>query len=247
MSAIFYALVSVLLVSVVSLVGVATISIKEEKLKTLLIYMISFSAGALMGDVFIHILPEINNAGYTTYTAFYILFGIALSFVTEKVIHWRHCHLPTTKEHVHPFALMNLLGDSIHNFIDGLIIGASYLVNIPLGVATTVAVIFHEIPQEIGDFGVLLYGGFTKKRALFLNFVTALAAVLGAVVSLWLGSLYTNINNFLLPFAAGSFIYIAGSDLIPELHKETLAKKSMFQIMWFCLGIAVLASLLWLE
>lgn len=247
MTVVFYTFASVFLISAVSLIGIATVTIKEEKLNNILLYMISFSAGALMADVFIHIIPEIVDHGYTVMTAFYILSGIVLSLITEKIIHWRHCHMPTTKEHIHPFALMNLIGDSIHNFIDGLIIGASYIVNIPLGIATTVAVIFHEIPQEIGDFGVLLYGGFTKKKALFLNFVTALTAVLGAAAALWLGSIFSGLNNFLLPFAAGSFIYIAGSDLIPELHKETLGKKSTFQIFWFCAGIVILASLLFLE
>src|SRR3989338_3600079 len=185
-----YSLASVLIVSLVSFVGVLTLSIKTEKLKKILLYLVSFSAGALFGDAFIHLLPEIvEEAGFGLNISIYVMVGIGVSFVIEKFIHWRHCHLPNTKGHVHPFAMMNLFGDGIHNFIDGLIIGASYLASIPVGIATTLAVIFHELPQEIGDFGVLLHGGFSKARTLFFNFVTALTAVLGAAVSFILQAL----------------------------------------------------------
>ncbi|MEK6861534.1 MAG: ZIP family metal transporter, partial [Nanoarchaeota archaeon] len=173
--------------------------------------------------------------------------GIILSFLIEKVIHWRHCHIPTSKEHPHPFAYINLIGDSVHNFIDGLIIAASYLASIPVGIATTIAVLLHEIPQEIGDFGVLLHGGFTKKKALFFNFITALTAVLGAVVALIISQSIEQLTLFLIPLAAGGFIYIAGSDLIPELHKEVKLSKSIFQIISFILGILIMMSLLLLE
>src|SRR3989338_8622113 len=161
-----YALASVLLVSLISFVGIFTISLKLERLKKIVLYMVSFAAGALFGDAFIHLLPEIvEEAGFGLNIASYILFGIIFSFVVEKLIHWRHCHIPTSKDHPHPVALMNLFGDSVHNFIDGLILGASYLVSIPVGVATTIAIILHEIPQEIGDFGVLIHGGFTRAKA----------------------------------------------------------------------------------
>jgi len=142
---------------------------------------------------------------------------------------------------------MNLVGDSVHNFIDGLIIGASYLTSMPIGIATTMAVMLHEIPQEISDFGVLIYGGFSKKKALFLNFVVALTAVIGVITSLLIGSYFVNITNFLLPFTIGSFIYIAGSDLIPELHKETKVRKSVIQLMMLILGIGIMYLFLFLE
>jgi zinc and cadmium transporter len=172
------------------------------------------------------------------------MFGIAFSFIVEKFIHWRHCHIPTSKEHVHPFAMINLFGDAVHNFIDGVIIGASYLVSIPVGIATTIAVILHELPQEIGDFGVLLYGGFSKWKALFFNFITALTAVFGAVVSLLISLYVENITTVLVPFAAGTFIYIAGSDLIPELHKEVEVKKSLLQFIAIVFGVLVMLALL---
>ena len=155
--------------------------------------------------------------------------------------------MPITKTHVHPFAYMNLIGDSLHNFIDGLIVAGSYLISIPAGIATTIAVIFHEIPQEIGDFGVLVHGGFSKGRAIFLNFITALTAILGAVFALVLSNYISNIEGYLISLAIGGFLYIAGSDLIPELHKETKISVSLIQILTFVLGIIVMMALLLLE
>lgn len=243
-----YSLASVFIISLISFIGIFTLSLNTRKLRSILIYLVSFSAGALLGDVFIHLLPEIiKEFSFTLNMSVYLLSGIVIFFILEKFIRWRHCHIPTTEEHPHPFALMNLFGDATHNFIDGLIIGASYLVSIPVGIATTIAIVLHEIPQEIGDFGILLHGGFSKNKALLLNFLTALTAVIGVVVSLLLNSYFENITMFLIPFAAGSFIYIAGSDLIPELHKEVEGKKSLFQLIIFVLGILVMMSILLLE
>ena len=243
----FYSILSVVIVSLVSLIGIFALSIKVEKLKRILIFFLAFSAGALMGGAFIHLLPEIiNEAGFGLNVALYVLSGILLFFILEKVIHWQHCHMPITKNHIHPFAKMNLLGDSLHNFIDGLIIAASYMINVPTGIATTIAVVVHEIPQEIGDFGVLLHGGYTKGKALLLNFGTALLAVLGAIVALLMGSI-DGIEVVLTGIAAGGFIYIAGSDLIPELHKETAISKSFGQIVAFILGILVMVTLILIE
>lgn len=244
-----YTLISVFLVSIISLVGVILLSIKVEKLKKILIYLVSFAAGAMLGDVFIHLLPEvINEYGFGINISLYVLFGIGFSFIIEKVVHWRHCHIPISKDHVHSFAIMNLVGDVVHNFIDGVIIAASYLISIPVGIATTLAVVFHEIPQEMGDFGVLLHGGFSRMKALFYNFLTALTAVLGAVISLLLAAKIENLTAFLIPFAAGTFIYIASSDLIPELHKEEFEwKKSLLQFVAISLGVVIMLVLLLLE
>jgi zinc and cadmium transporter len=242
-----YSLSSVFLVSCISLIGLITFSIKEKTLRKILLYFVSFSVGGLLGDAFIHLLPESVKLNNDFFLSFYILLGIIVSFIVEKFIHWRHCHIPTSIKHPHPFAIMNLIGDSVHNFIDGLIIGASYLISLQIGITTTLAVILHEIPQEIGDFGVLIHGGFKKKKALFLNFVTALTAVAGTVISLIIGSYAQNLTNFLLPFAVGSFIYIASSDLIPELHKETKPVKSFVQLVMLLLGIGIMFSLLLLE
>lgn len=243
-----YSLGSVTVVSVVSLVGIFTLSIKIERLKKVLIYMISFAAGALLGGAFLHLLPHtVAEHGFGIDIAIYVLVGIGVMFMVEKVIHWRHCHIPTTADHPHPFAWMNLFGDGVHNFIDGLIIGGAYLVSVPIGVATTIAVILHEIPQEIGDFGVLIHGGFSKTKALMLNFASALTAILGAVVALLIGSYVENLTMFLLPFAAGGFVYIASADLIPEMHKTVKISRSLLQFLFFVLGISIMLLVLVFE
>lgn len=253
----FYAIASVLVVSLISLIGLTAISIREERLKKILLYLVSFSTGALLGDAFIHLLPEIieDSGGMTFSISMSVLFGIVLSFIIEKFIHWHHCHHTHSEKcleehHAHqiqPFVKMNLIGDSVHNFIDGLIIGGSYLVSLPIGLATTLAVILHEIPQEIGDFGILLHGGYTRRRALFLNFVTALTALVGVIIALIANQFIPHLTSFLVPFTAGGFVYIAGSDLLPELHKETNSKKSFFQLLALLAGIGIMASMVLFE
>ncbi|MFA5992729.1 MAG: ZIP family metal transporter [Candidatus Pacearchaeota archaeon] len=241
-----YSLISVLVISLLSIIGILALSIRNEKLEKMLIYMIAFSAGALIGDAFIHLLPEaVEKSGFVMNISLLVLLGIGFSLVVEKVIHWRHCHHVTTNEHPHHLSSMNLIGDGVHNLIDGLIIGASYIVSIPIGIATTIAVIFHEIPQEIGDFGVLVYGGYTKKRALFFNFLISLTAFIGLLIALSLGSFSSNLTYYLLPFAAGNFIYIACSDLIPELHRDKFVKlsHSFGQLVAFVLGILIMVLL----
>jgi len=242
-------ILSVVLVSVISLGGILVYWVADKKLKKAFVYMVSFAAGGLLGDVFLHLIPEmVEETGFNTLASFVILLGIFSSFAVERFLQWRHCHVPTSAEHPHSFAYMNLFGDGVHNLIDGLIVGGSYIASIPLGIATTIAVIFHEIPQEIGDFGVLIYGGFQKKKALIFNFVTALTAVLGAIIALILGTAIEGFVPLLIPFAAGNFIYIAGSDLIPELRKDTPEpKKSAFQLISLVLGVVPMALLLLLE
>ena len=249
---IFYVLLSVLIVSLISLIGLLSIPLPKKKLDKFLLYFVSFAAGALFGDVFLHLLPEAGEAGLTLQLSFYILLGIIVSFFIERVIHWHHCHTSNSHHdecdhHTEPFAYMNLFGDTMHNFIDGLIIGGSYLVSIPVGFATSIAVVLHEIPQEIGDFGVLLHAGFTKRKALFYNFLVSLSAFAGAIIVFLIGSSIKSFSIFLLPFAAGNFIYIAGSDLVPELHKEKVISKSVIQLLFFLLGISVMFLLLFLE
>jgi zinc and cadmium transporter len=244
-----YALASVILVSLISLIGVAFLSLGNERLKKILLYLVSFSAGAFFGDIFFHLLPQVSggSGGWSRMASLYSVIGIVFLLIVEKYIHWRHCHYPTTKNHPHPFAVMNLIGDGIHNFVDGMVIGASYLVSIPVGIATTIAIILHEIPQEIGDFGVLLYGGFSKRKAMLFNFLSATVAIAGTIAVL-VAHLYIDaLNSALIPFAIGSFLYIAGSDLIPEIQKEDNLAKSYMQVILFILGIAVMAGLLVFE
>lgn len=242
-------ILSVLVVSLISLIGILTLSLSDKKLKKIFIYLVSFAAGGLIGDVFLHLLPEAaEELGLGVTTSLLIILGMLSSFAVEKFFQWRHCHIPTSQEHPHSFAYMNLFGDSVHNLIDGLIIAGSYLASIPLGIATTIAVVFHEIPQELGDFSVLLYGGFQKKKAIAFNFLTALTAVIGAVIALVAGSSITGFVPLLIPFAAGNFLYIAGSDLIPEIRKDNPEpKKSVLQMTSIILGVIVMLLLLLLE
>jgi len=142
---------------------------------------------------------------------------------------------------------MNLIGDGVHNLIDGMLIGASYTVSIPIGIATTLAVILHEIPQEIGDFGVLLHAGLSIKKAFAFNFLSALTAILGAIISLFAGSHIEGYSSILLPITAGGFIYIAGSDLIPELQYECKLSTSVQQFIAIILGVGIMALLVLLE
>ena len=240
-----YSLLSVMIVSLLSLIGVFTLGIKEKNLKNILIYFVSFSAGALLGDVFIHLIPEVYRSGTTSYTSLYFLSGITVSFLIEKIIYWRENHISSILGNkIKHLVFMILFGDGVHNFIDGLAIGASFLISVPVGIATSLAVILHEIPHEIGDFAALIHGGLNRKQALLYNFISGLTAILGTLFALALNKSIIGVNNFLIPFAAANLIYIAGTNLIPELHKETQLKKSTIQIFTFLLGIAIMYGLL---
>jgi len=239
-----YTMGSVVIVSLISLIGVFSISIDEKRLSKMLLFLVSFAAGALLGDAFFHLLPESVEAGLELKTSLFILVGIFAFFILEKIICWRHCHIPTSEKHPHPVGMMNLVGDGFHNLMDGMIIGGSYLVSIPLGVSTTIAVILHEIPQEMGDFGILVHAGYSIKKALIFNFLSALTAVAGAMLTLIIGLKAQSVSTFLVPFTIGSFVYIATADLIPELKKETALKKSLLQLLFILLGAGVMALLL---
>lgn len=246
----FYSLASVIFVSLISLIGVFTLSLKRETLSKILLLLVSFAVGALFGDAFIHLLPEtFKELGANLSTSLLIIAGLLVFFVLEKFIRWRHCHVPSSKEHLHPVVTLNLIGDGVHNLIDGMIIAASFSVSIPIGITTTLAVILHEIPQEIGDFGVLIHGGLPIKKALVFNFFSALAAILGAVISLVIGTHIKGYTVTLLPITAGGFLYIAGSDLIPELHHgcDTKISTSLLQFLCIAAGVLVMALLVFLE
>ncbi len=233
-----YILLATFIISLISFVGVICLALKENMLNKILLVLIGLSAGALMGGAFLHLLPEAveKSTGLDVYL--FVLIGFIVFFLIEKVLHWRHCHKGECD--VHTFHYMNLVGDSIHNFIDGMIMAASFVVSVPLGITTTIAIATHEIPQEIGDFGVLLYGGFSKKRALTLNFVVTLTAVLGGIVGYFISNLIENIVLLILPFAAGGFIYIAATDLVPEIRKELDMRKYMATLLVFICGIFIM-------
>lgn len=242
-----YSLISVFIVSLISLIGIFFVVLKVEQLKKILLFLVSFAVGGLFAGAFVNLIPEsFEYFGINYLTPILVLIGILIFFALEKFLRWRHCHIMTSDEHPHPVVTMNIIGDAVHNFIDGLMIGASYLVSIPIGITTTLAVILHEIPQEIGDFGILIYGRLTVRKALTYNFLSALTAVIGAIVSIFIGNYATNYAYFLLPLTAGGFIYIAGSDLIPELQHDTKPSRSIIQFISiiFGFGLMVIIKLL---
>lgn len=241
-------LLSVLLISLISFVGIITLVLNKTLLHKSIFILVSLAVGALLGDVFVHIIPEAYEAiGNPTYVSFAIITGILLFFILEKALHWHHHTSEHAEEHEHPIGRLLLVSDGVHNFIDGLIIAAGYMVSIEVGIATTIAVVLHEIPQEIGNFGVLLHAGYSKAKALWFNFLSALTAIAGAVVALLLGSVTEQFAVWLLPVAAGGFIYVALSDLIPELHKSKRAHHGVVQVIAIIIGVAAMAALLALE
>ena len=248
LSNILYAFLSVAFISVISLVGVFAISLKKRTLDRILFILLSFSSGSILGTAYFDLLPEaIHFLGeeQVSTTVLYLTFGFIGFFFIERFIYWFHGHLHGSEQmsevderlNVKKFVYLNLIGDGIHNLIDGMIIGASFLINTQTGLAATIAVFFHELPQEIGDFGVLVYGGFTRNKALFFNFLSALTAIIGVFLSNYLAINIVNFFGYLLAFAAGGFIYIAASELIPEMQKEEDFKRSLIQFILFILGI----------
>ena len=240
----FYILISTFLISLISFAGAVILFLKEELLNKILLILVSFAAGALIGSAFLHLMPEAIEEvglgeGALLKVFLFLLFGFSAFFVLENSIRWHHHH---AKEHpeIKPFSYLILISDGVHNFIDGLIVAASFVVSIPLGITTVLAVALHEIPQEIGDFGILIYSGFKKAKALFLNFLSALTIILGGVFGFLLSERMMGSVVFLLPFAAGSFIYIACSDLIPEIKHKGSAQKALIHFLVFLSGIGIM-------
>jgi len=228
---------STIAASLISLIGVITLGLHEKILNKILLWLVGLSAGALMGGAFLHLLPEATEKlGEKTFI--YVLIGFVAFFLIERVLHWRHCHHGHCD--VHTFTTMNILGDGIHNFIDGLVIAGAFIADIRLGIITTIAILAHELPQEMGDFAVLLHGGFTKAKALLYNFLASLSAIVGALIGYFISSGSDVFVTYLLPFAAGGFIYIAASDLVPELHKEQKLSRSVMSFIFFLIGIGAM-------
>lgn len=247
-TAYIYSFVGVIVVSLISLVGVFSISVKDEVLRKYLNFFISLAIGALLGDAFIHLIPEAIEKGINmNLVGVLVIAGILLFFGIEKFIHWHHHGEDKETEHIHPVGKMILFTDGFHNMLDGVIIGASFLVSIPVGVATTLAVILHEIPQEIGDFAVLIHAGYTRKKALIFNFLSALMSLIGLIIVFIFGNILENPSIWFMPIAAGGFIYISVADLIPELHKTKKLGHSLIQLGIILLGILMMLALLLLE
>lgn len=243
--AFLYILIATLSISLFSLVGVFTISKKSFSMDKILLSLVGLSTGTLLGGAFFHLLPEAAETLDSDSLYLIVVIAFVLFFFVEKIFHWRHCHDGVCDEHA--FGYMNLIGDGIHNFIDGLIIAGAFMTSVPLGITTALALAFHEIPQEISDFGVLLYSGFSRKKAIILNFVVAATSILGGIVGYFLSSRFDTVLGFFLPFAAGGFIYVATSDLIPEIRDEMDKKRSFYAIALFIVGLIFMYAVKFLE
>lgn len=231
--ALIYIIISTMVISLASLVGIFFISIRKGLLDKIILDLVTFATGVLLGGALLHLIPEAFESGINA--PLWILSGIILFFILEKFLFWRHCH--DEHCHVHPFRYLNLIGDAVHNFVDGTIIAAAFVTDIKLGITTSILVLAHEIPQEMGDFGILVYGGFSKARALFYNLVSAATCVIGGIVAYFFAERIENLALVLIAFAGGNFLYMALVDLLPELHKATKPKESLFQFILLCLGI----------
>lgn len=248
-----YTLGAVGVVSVVSLVGLFALTLREVVLKRTVFVLVALAVGALFGDAFIHLIPDALESGIgEAGVGIAVMAGILLFFALEKFLYWHHRHGEheesgdTLTAHDHrpkPLGALILSADFVHNAIDGVIIGASFLVSVPVGIATTVAVVLHEIPQEIADFGLLIHAGWTRGKALLWNFFSALSAFLGVIVVLLLGNSVENLVPIAVAFTAGAFIYIAGSDLVPELHKTEGFGRAVIQILAVALGFCLMLLL----
>jgi zinc and cadmium transporter len=227
-----------ILISALAFSGVVVLFMNQQRVANLLIYLVSLSAGALLGGAFLHLLPEALEGREISSVLMLTLGAIIFFFLIEKVLHWRHCHKADCN--VHTFGYMNLVGDSFHNFLDGIIIFNAFMLDFNLGLVTTLAVALHEIPQEIGDFGVLLYSGFTPRKALIFNFLVALMVIVGGIFGYVLSSYNQHIASYILPITAGGFIYIAASDLLPEIKRQTILKKSLISFLVFLFGIGLM-------
>jgi zinc and cadmium transporter len=238
MNVLLWILLATVVNGLVGLIGIISLKMREKFFKSIIMILVAFSAGALLSGAFFHLLAEaLDTYKLSAALTFgFMLVGFILFFVVERFLHWRHCH-EGGKCEVHPVSYLIIFGDGIHNFIDGVIISVSFLVSVPFGIITTLLIIGHEIPQELGNFGVLVYGGFSKTKALLWSFIAQLTCVIGGLLGFIFSSHLHGIVPFILPFAAGGFIYIAASDLIPELHKEAKLSKSLVSFGFFLLGI----------
>jgi len=236
-------ILSTLGISLIAILAAVSLSFKDSLLDKLIKYLIALSIGALLGGAFLHLLPEAAEQKPSALT--FALLGIVLFLVIEKVLHWRHCHEGHCEKH--PFTYLVLIGDSVHNLIDGVIIAGAFLVDWKIGLITTVAIALHEIPQELGDFAILVYGGFTKKKALLLNFLSAITVIIGGVAGYFLFERIENWLPYILALAAGGFIYISLADLIPELHREKSRKKQVALFTIVIIGMILMYLLTFFE
>lgn len=245
-------LAGALVVVLVAMLSIFVFYIPDKALARWMPRLIAVAVGVLLGDAFLHLLPDALDSGASASMVFMAtLGGILCFYLIETLLHWKHDHSVVSKglQESTPaaFARMNLLGDGIHNFVDGILIAGSFLTDPMLGVATTIAIVAHEIPQEISDIAILLHGGYSKRRAVFLNMLCATACVAGAIATLLLSQLMELSLGALLAFTAGGFIYIATTDLMPLLRQAGAKLSLPVHVFATVIGVLSMQSILWLE
>lgn len=234
-------IIAVAIVSLISFVGI--IFFRGKFMKKYIYLLVSFAAGSLIGAALFDLIPEALKGGFKDSTGIFIFIGILTFFVLEKFLHWHHHHMEEKETETHPFTYLSLIGSGLHNFTDGVIIAISFVNSTALGIIATVAIVAHEIPHELGDYAILIYGGFSQMKAAIYNFISALAAVLGAILAYLFSSQIQNSGIYMSAFAAGGFVYIAGTDLIPEIHKEKKFKKSVLQFLFLVGGVVLIYAI----
>ncbi len=242
MTEILLAMVSVAAASAISLVGVFALSWDEGRLNRISKDLLALAVGGLYGDAFIHLIPEAFERLQRVQASLCVMAGVLGFFLLVKLLRRRDLH--HRRHHHRPVVEMNLAGDAMHNLVDGMLIAASYSVSLPLGLATTVAVLLHEIPQELGDFGVLVHGGLSPRRALRMNLLSGLAAMVGALLAFALGAGIAGFTTYLVPITAGGFLYLAGSNLVPELQHEPGSPREIArQLVFMAAGVGLMTVL----
>lgn len=238
-----YTIISILLVSLMALAGIIFLVVKYHLFKKIQTLLISFAIGTLLGGAFLHLIPESLEHDHDHVSPILIIASIVAFFVLEKYLHiLRHHHPGSSK--IKSFGPMNLLADGMHNLLDGILIAAAYSIDIHTGVIATAAVLAHELPQELGDFAVLIQAGYSRKKALLYNFISALSAFAGGFMVLLFPDSTKELPHYILPLAAGGFIYIALAELVPELNNKQTVSSSFFQIVAVLFGILIMYLLL---
>jgi zinc and cadmium transporter len=245
MPILLWIILSTFAISLIAWVGVLVLFFKEAVINKITLALVAFSAGALLAGALLHLIPETIEKSNANYNYFIIiLLGFTVFLAMEQFIHWHHCHSAPC-EHKQPMTYLILIANGVHNFIDGLAIGAAFFVDLKLGLITWFAVAAHEVPQKLGEFGILLNGGWEKKRALLFNFYTALTVLVGGLAAYFFAR---EINIvWLLAFAAGSFIYIACSDLIPEIKHHEKMTQNIIHFLSFLFGILIIWAVKFLD
>jgi zinc and cadmium transporter len=238
MSPLAWIITSSLLMSAIALVGSVTLVLQEATLQRIILPLVAFSAGSLIGGAFFHMIPAgLTTYGFSNSFFIWILTGFSIFFALEQFLHWHHCHRATMSCRK-PLTYLILIGDGLHNFIGGLAIAGTFLVDIRLGIMSWLAAAAHEVPQELGDFGVLIHGGWKKKKALMFNVLSALTFLLGGLITYV--TAFTIDVSFLIPFAAGNFLYIGAADLIPEVKEHNLLSVNVGNFLAFITGLGLM-------